>query len=166
MKIALIGAPGSGKTTIARIISQVLKLQHIEGDKLFWNGNDLRTEVEKLTSFDNWVYEGHISKVGDIVLPRADKVIVIEGVELLNFFRSIKRDIKKPAKAWFNFQHYSKLSMRRSELIEELKAERLEDIISLNNFPNLSESYLAAFCEGLKFAPVKAMKKPVQRKRS
>lgn len=120
MNIVLIGAPGSGKTWLASQLSSKLKLHHIEADQIFWNGGDLRSEVQKLTSVDNWVFEGHISKVSDVVLPKADKVIVVEHPEFLSLVRSIKRDWRNFKKVYFNIQNYEKMRHRRDEIVSQL----------------------------------------------
>ncbi|HEY9878873.1 MAG TPA: AAA family ATPase, partial [Leptolyngbyaceae cyanobacterium] len=35
-RVAVVGAPGSGKTTLARQIAQKLQIPHVELDALFW----------------------------------------------------------------------------------------------------------------------------------
>lgn len=120
MNIVLIGAPGSGKTWLATQLSAKLKLHHIEADQIFWNAKDLRTEVQNLTDVDNWVFEGHISKVSDVVLPKADKVVVVEHPEFFSLVRSVKRDWRNLKKVYFNIQNYEKMRNRREEIIESL----------------------------------------------
>lgn len=117
MNIVLIGAPGSGKTWLASQLSAKLKLHHIEADQIFWSNQDLRAEVQKLTDVDHWVFEGHISKVADVVLPKADKVIVVEHPEFFSLVRAVKRDWKNLKKVYFNIQNYEKMRNRREEII-------------------------------------------------
>lgn len=166
MNFALIGAPGSGKTHIAKTISAHLNLKHIECDDIFWKGQNLRVEVEKLISCERWIIDGHMSKISDLVFPKIQKLIIIESLSFRSLLRSLKRDWKNPSKAWFNIQNYERMSNKREELILEFRRERPNDIIVLNNFPDLRESELAAFCENLKTTPVKATKPAIKRKRS
>ena len=156
MRIVLIGAPGAGKTHIAQFISSRLGLAHIEGDQFFWKGLDLREEVKKRIQGSQWIMDGHVTKVHDLVFPLCDKVIVIEGFRLKNLCRSLKRDWINPLKAWFNIQNYEKMTKKREDLVEEILKERKEDVLFLNNFSNLSECELTAFCKLLKASPVKA----------
>lgn len=164
MRIALLGPPGVGKTHVAKFISAHLGIPHIQSDEIFWQGKNLRIEVSKLIKGKDWIIEGHISKLSDLVFPKVDKVIVVEGLNLRSLYRSIKRDWKNPLRAWHNIQFYDKISKKRKEMIVELIAERKDDVLFLNNFPDLRESDLTAFCKSLKSAPVKAKKPAVERK--
>ncbi len=156
MRIAMIGAPGSGKSHIARKLSKHLAIPHIQSDTIYWQGGDLRKEVADLIEGDDWILEGHISKLADLVFPKADKIIVVEGLHLKSLFRSLKRDWRNFSKAWYNVQNYERLSINRLALVNELLKTRKEDIIFLNNFPDLKESELAAFCKNFKASSMKA----------
>lgn len=162
MKIALIGAPGAGKSTIARFMAMYLHLKHIECDVYFWEGLDLRERVIEEIKSDHWIVDGHISKINDIVFPEADKFIIIENLKLKSLFRTLKRDWRNPTRAWYNIQYYDKMGRRREELIKELKATRKSDIHYLDNFPDLTESKLAAFCEDLKTTALKTKKPSIK----
>jgi adenylate kinase family enzyme len=162
MKISIIGAPGAGKTHIAKIIANELNLRHIEADQIFWSGADLRSEVSKLIEEDNWIFEGHMSKLADLVLPKSDKIIVLHGSNILSLARAVKRDWRQFTKVWHNIQFYEKLATKRAALIDELISSRPHDVLILNNFPDLTQSELAAFCEDLKPAAMKTKKPAVK----
>jgi adenylate kinase family enzyme len=162
MKLALVGSPGSGKTTVAKFLASYLGLKHVECDELFWHGQDIREEVSMVVTNDHWIIDGHITKVSDLVIPHADKFILIEGLKLQALYRSLKRDWRNPKKAWYNLQNYEKMSQKRAALIEELKRTRPEDVLVLENFPNLRECELAAFCETLKPSTVESQEPAVK----
>lgn len=162
MKLALIGAPGAGKTTIAKFIANNLKLDHIECDSHFWRGEDLREVVQSRIRSDRWILDGHLSKVGDIVLPEIHHLIIIENLSLKCLFRSLWRDRKNPRRFLFNLQNYERMARKRQEIINGFPGS----VQTLNNFPDLTQGELAAFCEHLKAATVKAKKPAIKRQRS
>jgi adenylate kinase family enzyme len=166
MKIVVIGAPGSGKTYLSQKISEKLNLKHIECDSIFWGGSDLRSEVAHLTESDNWIVDGHISKIFDIVVPRSDKFIVVEGSTILGLYRATRRDWRNFKKAWHNIQFYEKLAIKRNDIIQSIQRERSDDLLILDNFPDLSESDLAAFCERIKSSTVKLFEPAIKSKGS
>ena len=106
MKIVLLGIPGAGKTTLAKKMANELSIPHIEADQIFWSGKDLRSEVSKLIQENSWIYEGHISKVSDLVLPLADKVIHLDTPEIECLLRVIRRDFRNPRKLFFVLKNF------------------------------------------------------------
>jgi adenylate kinase family enzyme len=143
MRIVLIGAPGSGKTHIAQVLSRATGALHIECDEFFWNGQDVREEVSKLVPKKSWILDGHLSKVSDLVLPRAQKFIVVEGLELRSLYRSLKRDYSNPRKLWFNLQHHHRMKLKRQELMEEILS-RGGELLVLDNYPDLSDEEIVS----------------------
>lgn len=155
MRLILIGAPGSGKTTLARRLSLHLNFSHLEADAIYWSGKKLRGEIDALTLGENWILEGHVSKHSDISFPRADKFLILTGTPLVYLYRSLKRDLLKPSRFWFNLKNHNQMESKRQELIERLKSERKEDLIYLENLSHLSESDLKTFAETLKASALK-----------
>ena len=84
-RVNVVGTSCSGKTTLARTVSQRLGVPHVEFDALFW-GPDW-TEVphpvfrERLISAlaaDAWVADGGYESVRDITWSRADTIVWLD----------------------------------------------------------------------------------------
>lgn len=84
-RIVVVGTTGSGKTTLARQISERLGLPHVELDALFWRPNwtetpndEFRAAVDRATSGDCWVVDGNYSRSRDIVWSRAETIVWLD----------------------------------------------------------------------------------------
>ena len=85
-RISVVGASGSGKTTVAARLAEKLDLPHIELDALQhqpgWAqlpAEELRHQVTELTSGPRWVVDGNYSSIlGDLVWSRADALIWLD----------------------------------------------------------------------------------------
>ena len=84
-RINVAGTSCSGKTTLARAISERLGLAHIELDALFW-GRDwtpvpeetFRARVSEAIAAERWVLCGGYAKVRDLTWARADTVVWLD----------------------------------------------------------------------------------------
>ncbi len=84
-RIAVVGTTGSGKTTVARWISERLSIPHVELDALYW-GPDwtpmplqvFRERTVRALDGDAWVSDGNYGKVRDLVWRRADTVVWLD----------------------------------------------------------------------------------------
>lgn len=101
-RIAVIGATGSGKTTLAQQMGDILDLKVIELDALHWMPGwtekpwvEIRAELDPMTRQDNWVTDGNYGQVRDLVWPRADTIIWLDYPFLLIFFRLFVRTLKR-----------------------------------------------------------------------
>lgn len=150
MRLILIGAPGSGKSTLARRISALTKIPHLEADKIFWSGEDLRSKLGQLTDSENWILEGHLSKHHDITFPKAHCFLVIRGNPKIFLFRALRRDIFSPKKFFFNLKNHRQLEEKRNALIRDLEEKRAGPIFFLDNLSHPMESELKALAETLK----------------
>src|SRR3972149_10212063 len=81
-RIVVIGTTGSGKTTLARRLSQLLDIPHVELDALNWEPDWVQapTEVfrqrtEEALRGEAWLVDGNYSAVRDIVWPRAGTLV-------------------------------------------------------------------------------------------
>jgi adenylate kinase family enzyme len=78
------GPTGSGKTTMAKRISQLTRLTHIELDALHWLPNWQEKPLEQFRADlgkqleahpEGWVCDGNYHVVRDLILPRATTVV-------------------------------------------------------------------------------------------
>ena len=101
-RIAIIGATGSGKTTLARQLSRVLGIYHIELDSIMWlpdwqkeDWDVTRQQVQQKMDTSGWVCDGNYSKLRDIIWQQADTIIWLDYPFLLVFFRLFFRTMKR-----------------------------------------------------------------------
>jgi len=84
-RLVVIGATSSGKSTLAKILSEKLNLDFIELDALYWEANwtkapdDIfRQRVEMAISADRWALAGNYSVVRNLTWSRADAVVWLD----------------------------------------------------------------------------------------
>src|SRR2546428_783868 len=82
-RVSVIGASGSGKTTVGRALAARLGVPCVEMDELHWTHPDwelppleeFRARVDEATQGASWVVDGSYGKARDIVWSRADTVV-------------------------------------------------------------------------------------------
>ena len=84
-RFSVVGTIGSGKTTLAKRISEKLDIPHVELDSLHWGPNWVeapnlvfRDRVRKALSARSWVTDGNYHQVRDIVWGQADTVVWLD----------------------------------------------------------------------------------------
>lgn len=97
-KILIIGSCGAGKSTFARRLGAILKLEVIHLDSLYWSSGWVetpkdrwRTTVEELLKRDSWIIDGNYGGTLDIRLKACDGVIFLDVPRLTCLWRVLKR---------------------------------------------------------------------------
>lgn len=83
MRILINGAPGSGKTTVARRLSTELSLPYTEIDSLFhgpdWTPRPRFVEdVRRIADSERWVMEWQYTEARPLLLTRADLLVWLD----------------------------------------------------------------------------------------
>lgn len=106
MKIHIIGCSGSGKTYLAKALSEKYNIPHFDLDDIQWDNNadgyGVKMSIEKRTALlndilknDSWIIEGvYYAWVGKC-FEDADKIYVLDIPKRVYTYRIIKRTIKR-----------------------------------------------------------------------
>jgi adenylate kinase family enzyme len=97
-KILVIGSGGAGKSTFARRLSEILKIEVIHLDALYWQAGWVETpkpewkqKVAALLAQDAWIMDGNYSGTLDLRLQACDTVIFLDIAPLICLWRIGKR---------------------------------------------------------------------------
>ncbi len=86
-RVWICGLSGSGKTTVAARLAQILDVPHVELDALHWrhhsdwgmpSDEEFLPEVREATAGDAWVVEGNYSRSRDIFWPRVELMVWLD----------------------------------------------------------------------------------------
>jgi adenylate kinase family enzyme len=99
MRIAITGASGTGKTTLAHELERVVGLRHVEIDALHhgpgWEScgvEVLHERVAAATAGDDWVSDStYHTMLGDLVVDRADVLVWLDLPIALVMWRLVRR---------------------------------------------------------------------------
>lgn len=119
-RIVIYGASGSGKTTLAKSLGEILSIDSIHLDDLFWfpdwqipTKEAFREIVKKELYRKSWIIDGNYSKVRDLILPQATFAIVLDLPLYISIWRIIARTLSRNTK--FTFHQLTHLPKRIEE---------------------------------------------------
>ncbi|GAB1469737.1 hypothetical protein MASR2M66_06140 [Chloroflexota bacterium] len=101
-RIVIIGTTSSGKSTLAKTLSDTFSYDFVELDALHWEANwkeaelsVFRERVEKATNEQAWVVAGNYSKVREIIWSKAEAAIWLDYPFPIVFWRLLTRTIRR-----------------------------------------------------------------------
>ena len=101
-RIIVIGTSGSGKTTIAGNLSEILGVPHVEFDAYRHGPNwtetpdDIfRAQLAEALSADKWVADGNYSVARDVTWPRATAIVWLDLPFPVTFWRLFWRSMRR-----------------------------------------------------------------------
>lgn len=101
-RIVVIGATGSGKTTLAFNVAARLNLPYTDLDNLHWRpgwqpapDEEFRNDVQKVADQNQWIVTGNYTRIRDILWNRADTLIWLDYSFPKTLWRLSSRTVKR-----------------------------------------------------------------------
>ena len=100
-KIALFGPPATGKSTLARWLTDQLGHPHTDLDEILFTPDgplplpEFRRQAAQITEQDAWIVEGNFSKLADVVWHRADVLVWLDFPLYLIVYRIVRRSLRQ-----------------------------------------------------------------------
>ncbi len=123
-RIHIVGASGSGTTTLGRALADHLKWSHFDTDGYFWEPTDppftekretpLRQQllIDDLTTHESWILSGSLCGWGDVAIPLFELVIYLWIPPEIRLERLRQRE----------YERYGKRIMTGGDLYEQSQA--------------------------------------------
>ena len=100
-KILVIGSGGSGKSTVATRLGELLHLKVSHLDQLFWRPGWTKAAPEEwlqivtsLTDRDSWILDGNYGSTLDLRFQKCDTVVFLDRSRWLCLWRIVKRALR------------------------------------------------------------------------
>lgn len=143
MKILIFGSVASGKTTLAKKLSEKMGIPYYEGDCITWGfpnenrykrtADEQRERTEKIEAGGDWIVEGTYRESQKILYDYADKIIFLDTALSVRKYRIISRFIKQKLgvekshyKPDFNMLKYMFIWTNDFERDRQMHEERLQ----------------------------------------
>jgi adenylate kinase family enzyme len=97
-RVLVIGSGGSGKSTVAARLGELLELEVNHLDKFYWSAGWVEPErdewiktVTELIERDSWVIDGNYSGTLDLRLRKCDTIVFLDLPRVVCLWRIVKR---------------------------------------------------------------------------
>jgi adenylate kinase family enzyme len=104
-RVAVVGSPGSGKTTFTTVLSQLTRIQATHLDHVYWKPGWVETPADEwralhrtLIESETWIIDGTYISTLASRLERADTVVVFEVGRLRCLRRALSRTLRNHGK--------------------------------------------------------------------
>jgi energy-coupling factor transporter ATP-binding protein EcfA2 len=150
-RILILGRTGSGKTTLARQLSAVRGVPHVELDALYFASDlttvpleVLRQRAADAIAGDRWVIDGNKKALRDLVWPRADTIVWLDYPLAVSFWRLGKRALRRTSRVR---EQPSGNGARRSGRLGELSRAAKGVLTALKSHRGQRRRYPRLFAE-------------------
>lgn len=145
-RINVVGTSGSGKSTFARELANLLQFDYIEMDQLYWKDNWVESNDEEFLEAiknalnkEEWVLDGNYNRMQFVKWKQLDTLIWLDYPFYIVFFRALKRALKRVVtkeKLWKtnNYETFSLLFSKYSIVLW-----------TITSYPQMKKRYLAIF---------------------
>ena len=153
LRVIVVGTTCSGKTTLARYISESYGIPHIELDALFWQPNwtpppreEFLQCVKDAVAGDEWVLDGNYSYTRDTTWPKATHLIWLNLPFFVVLWRSVRRTFGRmisKEEMWAGNRESFRNAFSRQSIIWWMistygrRQKRYRNIIDNNHYPHL-----------------------------
>ena len=142
MKIHIIGCSGTGKTYLAKKLSNKYNIPRYDLDNIYWDNSsekyETKTEFEKrdkllqkILEKDSWIIEGIYYKWLEQSFKNADIIYILDLPKYIYKFRIIKRFIKRKLRLEAGKKETLKSLLNLLKWTDKFQNENMKEIIKI-----------------------------------